>query len=387
MHSAMRFRWLACLVLALFEAVTGTGAVPCSTGAISSTAARFPGVQFRGRNSSFSCGTADNYEECYRECGCWRTRNQCSPPPPPSPADAPPSPPPAPAAPCGNAPEVACNYVVFSPNDTRCAADGSQNMCVYLSTVTGADAAPALQSGIYGNVDRFSLDESLGYIGDDLAGTWLDADASMLLNNGSCNYIGGDYTKCQLQCLQDARCVGWMFGPNPDPQCSPDPVTGQIPAYDPVTFFGCIDKPLQGVNGYGCKAGACLLYSGFFNVTVTQSNPSGRALPGQMVGVIPGRTNPYAAQANPAALGVVVTLGDMYEGEIADGTGLSNVLGAGYSLATPGSTTARPSTTPPVTSTAPARSRSTATSTSPRLLLAPSCARRRTSRSGGSLQG
>lgn len=43
--------------------------------------------------------------------------------------------------------------------------------------------------------------------------------------------------------------------------------------------------------------------------------------------VIPGRTNPYAAQANPAALGVVVTLGDMYEGEIADGTGLSNVLG------------------------------------------------------------
>lgn len=123
-----------------------------------STAARFPGVQFRGRNSSFSCGTADNYEECYRECGCWRTRNQCSPPPPPSPADAPPSPPPAPAAPCGNAPEVACNYVVFSPNDTRCAADGSQNMCVYLSTVTGADAAPALQSGIYGNVDRLSLD-------------------------------------------------------------------------------------------------------------------------------------------------------------------------------------------------------------------------------------
>ncbi len=36
MHSAaMRFRWLACLVLAVFEAVTGTGAVPCSTGAIS----------------------------------------------------------------------------------------------------------------------------------------------------------------------------------------------------------------------------------------------------------------------------------------------------------------------------------------------------------------
>ncbi len=139
-----------------------TACGPCSrrptAPACRSTAARFPGVQFRGRNSSFYCGTADNYEECYRECGCWRTRNQCSPPPPPSPADAPPSPPPAPAAPCGNAPEVACNYVVFSPNDTRCAADGSQNMCVYLSTVTGADAAPALQSGMYGNVDSLSLD-------------------------------------------------------------------------------------------------------------------------------------------------------------------------------------------------------------------------------------
>ncbi len=48
--------------------------------------------------------------------------------------------------------------------------------------------------------------------------------------------------------------MGWMFGPNPDPQCSPDPVTGQIPAYDPVTFFGCIDKvgaPLR--HPHGCQ--------------------------------------------------------------------------------------------------------------------------------------
>lgn len=48
-------------------------------------------------------------------------------------------------------------------------------------------------------------------------------------------------------------------------------------------------QPLQGVNGYGCKAGACLLYSGFFNVTVTQSNPSGRALPGGRLSSQPAR--------------------------------------------------------------------------------------------------
>lgn len=52
----------------------------------------------------------------------------------------------------------------------------------------------------------------------------------------------GDYAACQLQCLQDARCVAWMHGMNADLQCAPDPVTGQVPAYDNNTAFGCIDK-------------------------------------------------------------------------------------------------------------------------------------------------
>ncbi|KAL4440552.1 hypothetical protein ABPG75_003553 [Micractinium tetrahymenae] len=333
--AALRLRWAACVAVALLATATGAGAVSCSTETIPASAARLAGVQLRGRNSSFSCGTAETYLDCYRECGCWRTRTRCSPPPPataalPPPGGAPPAPPP-PSAACGNAPEVACNYVAFSPNDTRCAADGSQNMCVYLSTVTGADPVPAAESGVYGTNDRYYLDVALGFIGDKIAGTWLDADASMLLSPDSCNYVDGSYADCQLQCLLDSRCVAWMHGTNADPQCEPDPATGLVPAYDPVTHFGCIDKPLQGVNGYGCKAGACLLFSGYFGVI--EYNAGGRALPGQMVGVVSGRTNPNAGQANPnAPTGPVVPLGDMYEGEIMAGTGLSEAIGAGFSL-------------------------------------------------------
>lgn len=148
---------------------------------------------------------------------------------------------------------------------------------------------------------------------------------------------GGDYAECQLQCLRNSTCVAWMHGFNPDPQCVADPVTGQVPPYNDVTHFGCVDtvraclpacllvcllcegpyklttqagcraptagnegqaaasgvpgssagwppppapplQPLQGVNGYGCKAGACLLFNGFFNLI--EYNAGGRALPG-----------------------------------------------------------------------------------------------------------
>lgn len=53
---------------------------------------------------------------------------------------------------------------------------------------------------------------------------------------------------------------------------------------------------------------------------------------GQNVGVVPGRTNPFLGQNNPdAPTGPVVPLGDMYEGEIADGTELSGVTGEALS--------------------------------------------------------
>lgn len=46
------------------------------------------------------------------------------------------------------------------------------------------------------------------------------------------------------------------------------------------------------------------------------------------MGVVTGRSNPYAGLNNPAApVGPVVPLGDMYEGEIGDGTQLSGVTG------------------------------------------------------------
>lgn len=129
--------------------------------ACSPSATRLPGVLLRGRTTSFSCGTADTYLDCYRECGCWWTSTRCSSTSPEAEGD----PPAPPSPPCGDAPEVACNYVAFSPNDTRCAADGSQGMCTYLSTITGADPAPTsgaagvvAESGVYGSGSSYEFD-------------------------------------------------------------------------------------------------------------------------------------------------------------------------------------------------------------------------------------
>lgn len=88
---------------------------------------------------------------------------------------------------------------------------------------------------------------------------------------------GTGYEDCQEQCIRNGECSAWMFGFNPEFGCERD-AAGALTPYNATDGSGCPNKPFDGLNGWGCGSGGCLLFKGYYRYI--EYDAGGRSVPG-----------------------------------------------------------------------------------------------------------
>ncbi|PSC71994.1 PPE family PPE42 [Micractinium conductrix] len=313
---------LACLRLAaaLLLSAGAAAALSCPNTSGSTGYARLPGLAFDGRVVNYNCSLAD-YLDCYREATCWSLRHPCT-------SDETGTA----QRPCGGGANTsAVAFVTFYPSHETCVG---QSLCRMVSELQAVKVEPAAEAGAHGSAisSDVSFNMAMG-LAFTTGGSWLDAARNMLLSpQDSCNYQpeGTGYEDCQEQCIRNGECSAWMFGFNPEFGCERD-AAGALTPYNATDGSGCPNKPFDGLNGWGCGSGGCLLFKGYYRYI--EYDAGGRSVPGQMVGIIPGRPNPFAGTNPDAPTEPAIPLGDMYAGRIGANSSLTAASGAGHSLA------------------------------------------------------